>query len=45
MCNVGMNLRLKQHGAIFKFDNGIVVHIKKNGDRYEIKKEKGEKGR
>lgn len=41
MCNIGMCLRLKKHGAVFNFDNGTVVHIKKNGDRYEIKKEKG----
>ena len=31
MCNVGMCLRLKKQGAIFKFDNGVV-------DKYEIKK-------
>ena len=40
MCNVGMCLRLKKQGAIFKFDNGVVVHVKKNGDKYEIKKRK-----
>lgn len=40
MCNVGMCLRLKKQGAIFKFDNGTVVRIKKTGDRYEIKKRK-----
>ena len=38
MCNVGMYLRLKNNGVVFKFNNGVNVFIRKNGDRYEIKK-------
>lgn len=40
MCNTGMALRLRKNGAVFKFENGTVVKIRKDGDRYIINKRK-----
>ena len=40
MCNTGMYLKLKNNGAVFKFTYGTSVFVKKNGDRYEIKKKR-----
>ena len=40
MCNTGIYLKLENNGAVFKFTNGTSDLVKKNGDRYEIKKKR-----